>query len=273
MRDGNRQGHGRTTLSARFIAAQRLALERTRPSTPQGDVQAEHRLYRAIAGGVSIPLGRSSALALRTQVIDAEIARAIGRGTTQIALVGAGGDGRALRFGGGAVRWFEVDRPAAQADKQRRLHALDIATTRTTYIGLDLLADDLGVALGAAGHDATAPTLFVAEGLFDALTLEATASVCAALRARAAQDSVLVATFSVAPEGGELSRALRSAAGLVRQATDEARHNEFRPGDAQKLMVVIGWRVTHAETTTDRRLDPGAHTLILVCEPDPARGG
>jgi methyltransferase (TIGR00027 family) len=268
-----RDGHGHTTLSARLIAAQRLGLERTRPSTPQGDVQAEHQLYRAIAGGVSVPVGRSSALALRTRAIDAEVARAIGRGTTQIALLGAGGDGRALRFGGGAVQWFEVDRPAAQADKRRRLHGLDIATTRTTYIGLDLLADDLGVALDAAGHDATAPTLFVAEGLFDALTLEATASVCAALRARAAPDSVLVATFSVTPEGGELTRALRAATGLLRQATDAAQSNEFRPGDPHKLMVVTGWRVTHAETTTERRLDPGAHTLILVSEPDPARGG
>ena len=68
------------------------------------------------------------------------MARALGHGTTQIVLLGAGDDGRALRFGGGAVRWFEVDRPATQADKRSRLRALDIATTGTTYLGLDLLA-------------------------------------------------------------------------------------------------------------------------------------
>ena len=142
-----RDDHGRPSLQARWVAAQRLRLERTRPSTPGGDVEAERRLYRAVAGGVSVPVGRSSALAQRTQVIDAEVARALGRGTAQVVLLGAGDDGRALRFGGGAVRWFEVDRPAAQADKRRRLHALDIATTGTTYVGLDLLADDLGAAL------------------------------------------------------------------------------------------------------------------------------
>jgi len=37
-------------------------------------------------------------------------------------------------------------------------------------------------------------------------------------------------------------------------------------------MVVTGWRVTHAESSSERRLDPGAHVLMLVCEPDPARG-
>ena len=268
-----RHDHGPPSLQARWVAAQRLRLERTRPFTPGGDLEAERRLYRAIAGKLNIPVGRSSALAQRTQVIDAEVARALGRGTAQVVLLGAGDDGRGLRFGAGAVRWFEVDRPAAQADKRRRLEALDIATDGTTYIGLDLLDDELGAALRAAGHDAGAPSLFVAEELFDALTLEATASVCFALRTRAAPGSTLVATFSILPETGELTRTLRSAAGLLRQATDERRRNEFRPGDPQKLMVVTGWRVTHAESSAERRLDPGAHVLILVCEPDPDRGG
>src|SRR6202034_3155500 len=161
--------------------------------------------------------------------------------------------------------------PPTQADKRSRLRALDIATTATTYLGLDLLTDDLGAALQAAGHDAATPSLFVAEDLFDALTLEATAAACSALRARAAPGSVLVATFSVAPEGGEVTRVLRSATGLLRQATDEPRRNEFRPGDPQKLMIVTGWRVTHSESSAERRLDPGAHMLLLVCQPHPAR--
>ena len=38
-------------------------------------------------------------------------------------------------------------------------------------------------------------------------------------------------------------------------------------------MVVTGWRVTHAESSPGRRLDPGAHMVIVVCEPDPARPG
>jgi methyltransferase (TIGR00027 family) len=267
---------GHPSLTARWVAAQRLRLERTRPSTPAGDIAAEGRFYRSLAGGVSVPLGRGAPLALRTQVIDAEVARALGRGTEQIVLLGASDDGRALRFGGGVVRWFEVDRPQAQADKRRRLDALGISTPATTYVDVDLLTDgtaeDLGTALQAAGHDAAAASLFVGEGLFDTLTLEASASACTALRARAAPGSVLVAAFSVVPEGSAPARVLRSATGLLREVADQQRRHEWRPGDPQKLAVVTGWRVSHVATSTERRLDPGAHSVVLVCEPDPARG-
>jgi methyltransferase (TIGR00027 family) len=224
---------------------------------------------------MGVPVGRAPALAQRTQVIDAEVARSLGRGTSQVVLLGAGDDGRALRFGGGATRWFEVDRPHTQADKRSRLSALGIVTPAVTYLRLDLLrdGDDLGGALQAAGHDADAPSLFVAETVFDTLTLEATASICGALRERAAPDSVLVASFSVAPEGSGTAQALRAATGLLRQVADEPRRSDLRPGDPEKLMVVTGWRVSHTESSPGRRLDPGARMVILVCEPGPPRAG
>ena len=53
----------------------------------------------------------------------------------------------------------------------------------------------------------------------------------------------------------------------MRQATGERPRYEFRPGDPQKLLVVTGWRVTHTESSAERRLDPGAHMLMVVCEP------
>lgn len=270
---------GRPSVHARWVASQQLRLERTRPSRPEGDVGAEHRFLRDVAragpGAVTFPLGRSSVLAQRTRVIDAEVARALGRGTTQVVLLGSGYDGRSLRFGGGRVHWFEVDRPATQADKRRRLDALGIDPTGTTSVGLDLLelGGQLGRALEDAGHDAGAASLFVCEGLLDSLTLEAAATLCQAVRDRAGPGSALVATCTVAPEASAVARARRAVADLVRQATDERRRTEFQPGDLQKLMVVTGWRVTHAESSAERRLDPGAHGLALVCEPDEDRAG
>jgi len=222
---------------------------------------------------MSVPVGRAAALAQRTQVIDAEVARSLGRGTRQVVLLAPGDDGRALRFGGGATRWFEVDRPRTQADKRNRLGALGIVTAATTYVGLDLLhdGDDLDGALEAAGHDADAPSLFIAETALDTVTLEAKAWICRALRERATADSVLVAGLTVAPEGSAPARALRSATGLLRQIADEPRRSDLRPGDPEKLMVVTGWRVTHSESSVGRRLDPGARMVILVCEPGPPR--
>ena len=113
-------------------------MERTRPSTPGADLAAERRLYRDVSGIFAVPVGRPPGMAERTRVVDAEVARAIGRGTTQVVLLGAGYDGRALRFGGGAVRWFEVDLPATQADKRRRLDALGIRPAAVSYLPLDL---------------------------------------------------------------------------------------------------------------------------------------
>jgi methyltransferase (TIGR00027 family) len=266
-------------VTARWLAAQRLRLEPTRPSTPTGDLRAEHDLYRDVAGGLAVPPGPSPPVARRTQVIDAEVAGALGRGIAQIVLLGAGYDGRPLRFGGGAARWFEVDRPGTLADKRRRLSAQagaaaagGAAEAGVTSLGLDLLTDDAGSALAAAGHDATAPTLFVCEDLFGSLTLAAAAALCASLRARAAPGSELVAGFPVVPAAAAPVRALRAATGLLRRATAEPRRHEFRPGDPEKLVVVTGWRVTHAETSSGRRLDRGAHGLLLVCEPDGAGG-
>ncbi len=270
---------GRPSVHARWVAAQLLRLERTRPSTPEGDVGAERRLLRDVAGAgagagtVAFPFGRSSVLAQRTRVIDAEVGRALGRGTTQVVLLGSGYDGRPLRFGGGRLHWFEVDRPATQGDKGRRLDTLGIDATGSTSVGLDLLEGgaDLGRALQEAGHDAHAASLFVCEGLLDSLTLEAAATLCRTLRDRAAPGSALVAACTVATETGVPARAVRAIADLVRQATDERRRSAFQPGDLQKLMVVTGWRVTHAESSAERRLDPGAHALVLVCEPDEDR--
>jgi hypothetical protein len=46
----------------------------------------------------------------RTEFVDAETANALSKGIDQIVILGAGYDGRALRFGPSA-RWIEVDRP------------------------------------------------------------------------------------------------------------------------------------------------------------------
>jgi methyltransferase (TIGR00027 family) len=258
---------GRPSVSARWLAAQRDRLEGTRPSTPTGDVAAEHRLYRGVAGVLAVPLGGGGGVATRTRIVDAEVALALGRGLDQIVLLGAGYDGRALRFGGRRARWFEVDLPPTQDDKRRRLAALGTEPAGVTYAGVDLMTGDLDAALARAGHDPDAPSLFVCERVLATLTLEATASVCRTLRARAAPASVLVATFGVAPAPSAPVRALRTAAGACRRAAGEPRRNDLRPGDPEKLMVVTACTVTRTESSAGCRLDPGSQLHVVVCEP------
>src|SRR5580658_7908589 len=110
---------GRPSVTARWVAAHRSRLGRTRPSTPGGDAEGELALDRAVAGVFALPVGQPTGMAERTRFVDNEVAHALGQGVEQIVLLGAGYDGRALRFGGGRGAWFEVDLPRTQADKRR----------------------------------------------------------------------------------------------------------------------------------------------------------
>jgi methyltransferase (TIGR00027 family) len=205
-------------------------------------------------------------MSLRTRFIDREVARAIGRGTEQIVIVGAGYDGRALRFGGGTTRWIEVDMPSTQADKRRRLAALGV-TDAVSYAGVDLMVDNLDHALTAANHNSSEPSLFICEGLFAYLPREVNVSVCRVLRARAAEGSVL--TFNVAERAAtqDHALALRGAVDALLAAVGERRHTNFGPGDAELLATASGWKVVRKESSAPHRLDQGTRLLVLAAEP------
>ncbi|HWD55120.1 MAG TPA: SAM-dependent methyltransferase [Acidimicrobiales bacterium] len=260
----------RPSLTARWVAARRVQLARTRPSTPAGDVDGERALYRDVSGAFVLSLARPAGITHRTAFIDGEVAGAIGRGIEQIVILGAGYDGRAMRFGGTPTRWFEVDFPTTQADKRRRLEALALAPDHVRYIPLDLMVGDLDAALEAAGHDAAAPSLFLCEGLLAYLTLEASVTLLRTLRARSPDGSVLVATFLAAPEPRDLLLAWRRARDVMFRAIGEPRRNEFQPGDPEKLLVVTGWRVERSRSGRASRIDRDAQMVVLAGEPGDA---
>jgi methyltransferase (TIGR00027 family) len=259
----------RPSFTARWVAARRAQLARTRSSTPAGNVDGERALYRDVSGTFVLSLARPAGFAPRTAFIDGEVADAIGRGVEQIVILGAGYDGRAMRFGGGPTRWFEVDFPSTQSDKRRRLAALGLAPEHVAYVPIDLMAGDLDAALAAAGHDATAPSLFLCEGLLPYLTLEASADMFRTLRARAPSGSTLVATFMAAPEPRDVLLAWRRSRDVMFRVIGEPRRNEFQPGDPEKLFVVTGWRVVRSRTGRASRIDREAEMVILAGEPGP----
>lgn len=257
----------RPSLTARWVAARRAALAPTRSSTPTGDLEGERALYRDVSGNVTFNFARPSGVSHRTRFIDGEVADAIGRGVEQVVILGAGYDGRALRFGGAPTRWFEVDFPSTQKDKRRRLASLGISPVGVTYVPIDLMRGDLETTLEKAGHDATAPTLFLAEGLVPYLTLEATAAMFESLRARAAAGSVLVVTFFVAPEPGDLLKAWYRGREVFFRVIGEPRRSDYRPDDPEKLFVVTGWRVARTKSGPASRVDRAARMLVLAGEP------
>lgn len=107
-------------------------------------------------------------LALRTAAIDREVRRFLAppHSFRQVVLLGAGLDTRAERIGGEGVTWFEIDHPATQADKRRRLAALgDYPVDAARFVPVDFEHERFLEKLVAAGFSAEAPALFLWEGV------------------------------------------------------------------------------------------------------------
>ncbi len=153
----------------------------TRPSSPTGDPAADEALAASLigdgAGGLS---GRAADaaesvgdraldflafLTARTEFFDERVLAATAAGVAQVVVLGAGYDGRSLRFRTPGVRFFEVDHPATQVDKRRRLADLGIDTDDITFVAADFTEPGLDAALAGAGHRADQPSLVTLEGV------------------------------------------------------------------------------------------------------------
>lgn len=171
--------------TARRVAAYRVGFERLVLDAGTGDPGGDDRLAADVAAGADVdrsgPMGRY--LRQRTAFFDRVVVNALDRGTRQVVLVGAGYDGRALRYRTPGVRWFEVDRPATQADKVARLTRLHITHDDVTYVPLDLDGGGLSTALLDAQFEADGSALFLAEGVVTYLEPETLADVLTELRA------------------------------------------------------------------------------------------
>jgi methyltransferase (TIGR00027 family) len=102
-------------------------------------------------------------MAARSRFAEDALARAVARGTRQYVVLGAGLDTFAYRnpFPAGTLRVFEVDYPATQAWKRKKLAAASIAVPSSlTYVGVDFERDALADRLVEAGLDMAQPVFF-----------------------------------------------------------------------------------------------------------------
>lgn len=107
-------------------------------------------------------------IALRTAYLDRRV-RALAHpagAASQVVVLGAGLDTRAARLAHEGVTFFEVDTPASHADKSERLAALEgYPRGAASYVACDFEHEDFLEALGRAGFDPRAPSIFVWEGV------------------------------------------------------------------------------------------------------------
>ncbi|TWD72053.1 methyltransferase (TIGR00027 family) [Variovorax beijingensis] len=130
-------------------------------------------------------------------------------GVRQYVLVGAGFDSYALRppAAGRDVRIYEVDHPATQSFKLRRLEEAGIARPAAArFLAADLANEDLGDVLARSDYDPLAPAFFSWLGVTMYLTRAANEQALRSIARCAAASSELTFTYIDAlvfrPEAG-----------------------------------------------------------------------
>jgi methyltransferase (TIGR00027 family) len=134
---------------------------------------------------------------IRTRFIDDALERAVTDGATQVVILGAGLDSHAYRCREllARVGIFEVDRPAMQEMKKRRVRAvIGSPPANLTYVPADLQREDLPDVLARHGCDPRQQTFFIFEGVTMYLPEEAVKRVFR-LAAASAPGSAIVFDF------------------------------------------------------------------------------
>jgi len=115
--------------------------------------------------------------AARSRIAEDALSKAVDTGAIrQIVILGAGLDTFALRNPHGArqLRIYEVDHPATQAWKRRRLAEAQIALPPSLiFVPVDFERDDVGETLAAAGFQQSSPAFFTWLGVVPYLTQDA----------------------------------------------------------------------------------------------------
>lgn len=114
-------------------------------------------------------------IAVRSRFAEDSLAAAVGRGVSQLVVLGAGLDTFAYRTTlENALRIFEVDHPATQAWKRERLAEAGISIPETlTFAPVDFERETLVDGLAAAGFDPERQTFFTWLGVVPYLTEQA----------------------------------------------------------------------------------------------------
>ena len=227
------------------MAAYRLGF--TRAPAGYGDAAADETLAADVAAGEQ-PTGRMrDYLDARTRFFDRVVVGAIGRGVRQIVLGAAGYDGRAFRYAKPGVRWFEVDHPATQRDKQERLARLGLPTRRVRFVPADFARDPVADRLTAAGLDPGQPSLFLLEGVAVYLEPEVLERVLRQFRQVARPGSRLAISVSTASADGETGSRFRASVARL----GEPARSTLDAGQATELLARTGWRVTAGDDADD----------------------
>jgi methyltransferase (TIGR00027 family) len=250
--------------TSQSVAALRSQFQR--PASAEGDAGAQVRLCAGMRPDRAMPLRPH--LEARTRFVDQELVAAIGRGVAQVVILGAGYDDRALRFRSRGVRYFELDHPATQSDKRRRLEQRKADLAGATLVPADFRVDDVAATLAGSGHVAGRPSLFICEGLLVYLDQPTIVGLLGGLRSSAAEGSSLVASLAIHPDGIDSTLVLARANATRRGAASEPWLTILPAVRHLGLVAESGW--VPVRSRDDATLGTGAvpdRSLCVVAHP------
>lgn len=146
------------------------------------------------------PPGMHEYIAVRTIWFDRIFEQALKRNDSQIVVLGAGYDTRAIRFREfiNDVRIFELDIHTTQQHKKECLarHSVSIPE-QLTFVSVDLNSASITDALLSAGYDRTLNTLFIWEGVSYYLSSETIDAILELIRSNAKVGSTIAFDYAL----------------------------------------------------------------------------
>ena len=131
---------------------------------------------------------------VRERYIDDYLKTCLAEGLDQVVILGAGFDTRAYRIPGiKKTRVFEIDHPATQAEKLKRLQkVIDPLPQHVTFLPVDFNTQTLADRLPGSGYNEHAKTLFIWQGVTYFLTREGVDSTLAFIAAHSGPRSAVI---------------------------------------------------------------------------------
>jgi len=165
------------------------------PLEPPLGADAEELLAYHRLNGTHVVLASARAQATcRSHLAEGVLAAGVENGIRQFVILGAGLDSFAYRSAlADRVVTFEVDHPASQETKRRRLSAADIGTPhRVTFVPVDFEVDPLMSRLASAGFDPGLPAIVTWLGVSMYLTRDGIAATIGELGSLAPGSELLM---------------------------------------------------------------------------------
>lgn len=199
--------------------------------------------------------GLNHHVALRTRAIDDAVREAVRLGATQLVVLGAGLDSRAMRLEELAgVRVFEVDHPSTQRYKVERLASLRSPprpkALRLERVEVDFEKDRIDRALPAAGFSGKEVSFWIWEGVTVYLTREAIADTLRSIAALSAPKSRVALTYTPVPSQPLPGWAFPLAERLLHTMGEPVR-TLLDAGEVQRLLEEAGFELVSDDSTID----------------------